>query len=234
MDAELWPSILDYPMVPPVGHPPSTPPLWLLNVAFGIMGVAWVYTYVAASRRAFLEKVIAVPAIAVCSNFAWEFVYAFVFHIQAVTDIINVAFTIVDAILLWQVFRYGRKESTLSRPAFNWTIIGMVAFGFAVHIASAWDFADRGGYNGWATTLYTSVAFVLMLRARQSTAGQTMYIAIAKLTGTLAATVGFAALYPTRTLMWVFYVTMTFFDVLYVIQLYRQFKAEGASPWRKA
>lgn len=234
MDDELWPALLRYPADPPVVQPEATPSLWLLNAAFGLMGMAWIVSYLMAVRRAHLEKVVAVPFIAVCSNVAWEFVYAFVFHIQAVTDVINVLFTIIDAILLVQVFRYGRKDApSLSPAVFNWVVVGIVAFGLAAHTASAWDFADRGGYNGWATTLFTSVAFVLMLHRRGSTAGQTMYIAVIKMTGTLAATVGFAALYPTRMLMWVFYVTMTFFDVLYVILLYRQFKAEGVSPWRK-
>lgn len=233
-DGDWWPSLLHYPVSPPVTDTVATPPLLLLNVAFGLMGVAWIATYVMAVRRGYLEKVVAVPWLAVCTNVSWEFIYAFVFHIRPITDVINVMFTVIDAILLVQVFKYGHRDAkSLSRNGFYWSAGGMVVFALAAHAASAWDFADRGGYNGWATTLFTSVMFVAMLNQRKSTAGQTMYIALVKMIGTLAATVGFASLYPTRTLMWVFYLTMTIFDVLYVFLLYRQFKAEGVSPWRK-
>lgn len=235
MNDELWPSILHFPTDPPVVHDPTSPPIWLLNLLFGLSGCCWLFAYITAVRRGWLEKVSGAPYIAVGTNVTWDFVYAFVFHIQPVQDIISTLYFIIEAILLVQVFQYGHKDapSTMSRNSFRMMIVGMVLFGLAAHTAAAWDFADPGGYTGFATTLLTSLSFLLILNRRQSTAGQTMYIAVVKMIGTAAAAAGFAALYPTRMLLWVFFTTMVVIDIVYVVQLYRRFLAEGLSPWRK-
>lgn len=234
MDDEFWPSLLEFPTDPPVIHAVSDAPVWLLNIVFGVSGLFWTTAWLLCIRRAHREKLIAAPYVSVGINITWNFVYAFVFHIQGVQDIVTLVYFLIECVLLAQVFRYGAKESsTLSRSGYHLMIVGMLVFGLCFHIAAGWDFADQGGYTGFGTTTLTSLAFLLMLQQRRSTAGQSMYIGVSKLVGSVLASTGFALLYPTRMLMWVFYLTMLVLDALYVVLLYRRFRREGVSPWRK-
>lgn len=234
-DAEWWPSILEFPTTPSVIDEASTAaPVWLLNIVFALSGLFWTTAWVLCAQRAHREKLVAAPWLSASTNITWNFVYAFIFHIQAVQDVVTLIYFLIEVILVIQVFRYGHKDmSTLSRTGFTYMIVALLVFGLAFHTAAGWDFADEGGYTGFATTALTSVAFLMMLLQRRSTAGQSMYIAISKMLGTLCVSAGFASLYPGRMLMWVFYITMVIIDSVYVVRLYQQFRKEGRSPWRK-
>ena len=72
-----------------------------------------------------------------------------------------------------------------------------------------------------------------MLWIRPSTVGQTMYIAVLKTVVDVSGAVGLIIWYPDRWLLHQMIVAEVVLDVLYIVLLHRQFRAEGAAPWRK-
>jgi hypothetical protein len=75
--------------------------------------------------------------------------------------------------------------------------------------------------------------FIVMLRTRQSTAGQTMYIAVLKTIIDSAGAVALVAWYPNRWLLHQMIAAELVLDLIYIVLLYRQFEAEGINPWQK-
>jgi hypothetical protein len=81
--------------------------------------------------------------------------------------------------------------------------------------------------------LFMEAMFVVLVRTRRSTAGQTMYFGILKMIVDVCGGIALIAWYPNRWLLVQMIVAELVFDVIYLVLLYRLFKAENRSPWRK-
>jgi hypothetical protein len=63
--------------------------------------------------------------------------------------------------------------------------------------------------------------------------GQSVYIAISKLIGTLAISIDYLVTYPTSPLQWYLSVSILFFDLLYVFLLYAKLREAKINPWTR-
>ena len=90
-----------------------------------------------------------------------------------------------------------------------------------------------------------AVLYVEMILKRKSIAGQSIYIALFKLIGTVFASLCFViAPYPNAAhpgtpapgeLLWpLLYAAIFAFDAIYVALVYSRCKAEGVDPWKRA
>src|SRR3954469_12135696 len=111
----------------------------------------------------------------------------------------------------------------------------MLAVSILFQIALGHDLADRYGiYGGLAINPYMSLAFIMMLRRRGSSAGQSMHIAMSKCIGSLAAGTMFVAMFPSRWLLLLCTLLSFGLDIAYIRLLRHQTLAEGVPLWRIA
>lgn len=201
----------------------------------------WVVCYLLILRRARLDRMVGMPLLALAGNISWEFLFGFVDPDEPPMDLVNRIWFFVDVALLWQIFRYGRAEHEARWPrgSFELVVLGSIGLAFSVMYGFHLEFDDSDGrYTGWGQNLLMSAAFLGMLLARRSSAGQSVWIALSKLLGTAILDVAQMVKTPSwpleggGPLMFVLYVACLVLDLLYLGLLIRQLRAEGRNPWR--
>ena len=202
-------------------------------------GFFWTVTYILIIRRGYLDKGYGMPLAALGANIAWEFIFAFILPHPYPQRAVNMVWFALDFVILLTVLRNGPREFPDWSPrlfygAFLITLVTAAALVYLVSI----EFQDmEGAYAAYGQNLMMSVLFIDMLRQRRSVRGQSVYIALAKLLGTLVVSIGFFFFVPSLSHSVLFpflYVAVFAFDAIYVVMLYRQTIHEGIDPWRRA
>ncbi len=199
----------------------------------GPTAAGWLLTYVLAIRQAFVDRRVGIPAYLVAVNFAWEFSLTFVLEQTPTQRQINFLWVLFNAVLLYQALRLGPRDYPgLSPRVFRWSLVGVLVWASAVVVAGANEFHDRDGmYTGMIIQVPLSASFLLMLKRRGSSAGQSMHLAVAKLVGSLFAGLTAFVLYPSHHLLQVLVPTYVALDIVYVVMLRRTMRREGRPPW---
>jgi hypothetical protein len=156
-------------------------------------GISWSIVYVDIINRGFKDKTYGMPLFALAFNIAWEFIYGFLvgqdFSLQKA---VNITWFILDAIIIYTYFKFGRKEFSISyqKLFIPWSVMAFV-IGFGTLYFAHLDLGDDWGaiYSAFGQNLMMSVLFIGMLVRRNNVDGQSMYIAIFKCLGTLAPTI---------------------------------------------
>jgi len=188
--------------------------VWLLLAS----GFFWTLTYLLIIARGFLDRTYGMPFVALCANLSWEFIFWFV----------------LDVVILFQFIKYWRSDypANLSLkffyPLFALTLVGS----FCTVLFVSLEFKDwEGKYAAFGQNLLMSILFVAMLVRRNSLAGQSFYIALFKMLGTLLPSLGFLIVNPRSLLFDFLYVGIFLFDAIYLIAVYRKYKELGIHPW---
>jgi hypothetical protein len=186
-----------------------------------VSGVAWTIVYLEAIRVGFRDRTYAMPLAALGLNIAWESIYGAraLATSLSVQGVINIVWALVDLVIVYTFFRFGRGEL----PAF---VIGplFVAWGALVFLSSyivqgafvvqfGWDAAAR--YSAFLQNLLMSGLFIAMFAARRGGRGQSLVIAVAKWLGTLAPTLLFGV-YEDSTFILTLGILCSMFDLVYV------------------
>lgn len=229
---------------------------WVFAVFSGLF---WMATYLLVIRRGFIDKACGIPMYALALNISWEFIYAFVTPSIAPQVYINMLWFGFDLVILWQCMKYRRVDyDGIGSKAFYPYAALVFAVAFLVVLAIQLDgtlveFINlRGSPNGMGTcysafgmNLVMSVLFIETIIRRKSVNGQSVWIAVCKLLGTLFADLGYVvtpypnaahpAMFSPKELLWpVLFVSILAFDAIYVVLVWRQCRKEGISPLRRA
>jgi hypothetical protein len=106
-----------------------------------------------------------------------------------------------------------------------------VVFALGAELAITYQLSDWGGqYSSFIDNLIMSVLFINLLYNR-GVRGQSIYIAISKMLGTLAISIGYLTWYPLAPLQWYLSGAILFFDLLYIGLLYTRLREEEINPW---
>jgi hypothetical protein len=197
-------------------------------------GILWTLTYLLILRKARKDKTYGMPMVALGANLGWEFLYSFVLPHQNPQLSIDRVWLAFDVLLLWQTLRYGKGE--MANPFLHrWFLpaVGLsVGLGFLVVRGMALDFQDPWGvYSAFGQNLMMSVLFVQMLLLRGNSRGQSIWIALCKLFGTVLPSILFCMHFPDSQLLPVLYLSILLFDGIYVALLWSRLRAEGRDPW---
>jgi len=211
----------------------STEIRWGLQIGCGVF---WTLAYILIIKRGFQDNTFGMPIVALCANISWEFIFSFV-HPHSIPQVyINVIWFLFDVVILYQVVRFGRaavNELFPERyfyPAFILSLFS--SFGMILSITH--EFNDwHGRYTAFGQNFMLSVLFVLMLLRRNDVSGQSVYIAVFKMLGTVLSSILFYLLYPSSFLLNFFYIAIFVFDWLYLILLYTKHQELGINPWRR-
>jgi len=100
-------------------------------ILFGIGAVLWLVNYGYLIHKVFKEKFVEMPAAVLCANFAWEFIWGFVFtqNMGAVLGIGYKLWFFLDCFIIYGFYRYGDKQVTPSvvpyfRSFFTFALLG--------------------------------------------------------------------------------------------------------------
>jgi hypothetical protein len=213
----------------------------------------WLGTYILLIRRGNKDRVLAMPMAALAGNICWEGIFSFIYMPDDPKVLVEWggAFCL-DTLILVQAFRFGRHDFTSEGVKKHWNAILAVSLvtAFVAIMGFTAQFGDKlGWFTGFLQNVLMSILFVTMLIRRDSSVGQSIYIAVGKFLGTFFAFV--LALHwspafgtaivdhrlraPTPMppmIPWI-YPLIFFFDIVYIVLLYRKLKQEGVNPWTR-
>jgi hypothetical protein len=199
-------------------------------------GIFWTLTYLLIINRGFRDRTYGMPLFALCANISWEFIFAFIHHSDAIQRVVNVIWLVFDLVIVYQYLRYGKpslKGTMLERYFYPTFVVVLITCFFGVLTVSH-EFNDFiGKYAAFSQNLMMSILFITLLLSRNNVDGQSIYVAIFKMIGTILPSILFHLREPGAPYMTFLYLSILFFDALYVILLYRKFQEQGITPWNR-
>jgi hypothetical protein len=199
-------------------------------------GIFWSLTYVLIIRRGFKDGTFGMPLAALCANISWEFIFSFVHPHTPPQLYVDITWFVLDILIACQLLRYGPDgfQALLPKGGFYVLFVLSLALSFALVLGISIEFNNWiGTYTAFGQNLMMSILFVLMLRTRNTLDGQSIYIAVFKMLGTLLASVYIFLLVPSSLLMNTLFVSIFGFDLLYSLLVYAKHRELGLQPWRR-
>ena len=208
----------------------------LIMILTLISGISWSIVYLGLINRGFKDKTYGMPLFALAFNIAWEFMYAFLVNFGfSLQKVVNIVWCLLDVVILYTYFKYGRKDFPKDKERFflPWSLLAFVV-GFLVIYFAHYEFPDFWGarYTAFAQNLMMSVLFISMLVRRGNVDGQSMYIAIFKMLGTLAPTVQMSVQTGSKLIL-IFGIGCFIYDVVYIGMLYQKFVELKLNPFTR-
>ncbi|AGY57379.1 hypothetical protein [Gloeobacter kilaueensis] len=184
-------------------------------------GLFWIATYLLIIRQGFADKTYGMPLAALAANLSWEFIFSFVLPHKPFQRTIDVLWFALDLLIAFQLVRYGPREFADLRKGALYGFAGLVLVtAFCMVLFVSLEFHDpAGAYAAFGQNLLMSVLFVVMLYRRRSLRGQSLTIAVCKLSGTACASLAFYLFAPITKASLVLpfmFVAIFGFDLLYV------------------
>lgn len=199
----------------------------LINILIIISGICWSAVYADSIRTGFKQKTYCMPLFALGLNIAWEGIYSytdlFVRHSYDAQAFANAAWFLLDIVIVYTYFKFGREEcksNTEKKWFIPWTLLALVIC-FVLQMLFMVEFGDVEGekYSAFLQNIIMSIAYLYMLKERNSSKGQTMLIALCKCIGTVTPTI-FGALQGNMFIL-VTGIICFIFDVIYIYFLYK-------------
>lgn len=199
-------------------------------------GIFWSIAYGLIIRRGFRDRTCGMPMAALCLNLSWEFIFAFVFPHRGPQRSIDILWFGLDLVIAYQCLRFGRSggASVWRKRLFYPLFIALLAVSFGVILFFTREFNNlEGYYTAFGQNLLMSILFVFMLLDREGIAGQSLYIAAAKMLGTLSASMIVLRSMASSGLMVFFCIAILGFDLSYIGLLYWKGLSLGINPWKR-
>lgn len=197
-----------------------------------ISGMAWMIVYEECIRLGLKQKTYAMPFFALGLNFAWESIYSFsdiflaahgpLVGLNAVQAYVNASWALLDIIILFTYFKYGKKEfpKSINHKYFfgGSTLVLICCFVLQYIFINEFGFIMGAKYSAFLQNLLMSVMFLSMYAKRGNMKGQSLVLAYAKWIGTLAPTILFGILDYSLFIL-ICGVFCSVFDILYIYLL---------------
>ncbi len=184
-------------------------------------GLFWIVTYILIIIRGYQDENYGMPMVAICANISWEFIFTFILPHSGPQKIITLIWFLLDIIIMMQYLKYGRKEIKKGTSADYFYLSFFIALGFSffIIIAMTFEFNDvEGKYTAFSQNLMMSGLFISLLLSRGNTSGQSIYIAIFKMLGSLFAAVAFFIYFRTD-LITILSIATFVYDWIYIVLL---------------
>ena len=151
--------------------------------------IFWGIAYVLIVRRGFIDKTFGYPFIAICVDIAWVTTFTLIYPQSP----FMLLFVVVDLIFLYQLLKFRTSDlNNLSKLQYYAAVVLAIVTSFALIIAFSIEFDDvHGVYSSFVDTLLTSILFIVLILRRNNVKGQSIYIAISKMLGTLSAVIAY-------------------------------------------
>lgn len=163
-----------------------------------ISGICWTIVYIELIRLGFRDKTFGMPLFALALNISWESIQFFIdifYRTTTVQTWINVVWFLLDLVIIYTYFRYGKKEfpKSMNQNYFiPWSLIVLLT-AFILEYFFIVQFGRSLGtqYSAFIQNLIMSVLFIGMFAHRPDAKGQNLNVAFCKCAGTVAPTILF-------------------------------------------
>jgi hypothetical protein len=199
-------------------------------------GIFWTLTYLLILRRGFLDKSYGMPMLALCANLSWEFIFSFIYPHPQPQLYIDYLWLLFDLGILVQYLVLGRREfpEHLPQTWFYPTFFVSLVLSALFILTMSREFNEYIGiYAAFAQNLLMSVLFLRLLLKRNSSQGQSIYIAACKMIGTVFPSILFYLYFPHSEFLFLFFCSIFIFDLAYLLLLYFKLQEENIRPWSK-
>lgn len=162
-------------------------------------GIFWTIAYLLIIRQGFKDKTYGMPLAALCANISWEAIFAFI-HLHRPPQLyINYGWFALDLVIVFQFLKFGKKEfskSTTTAQFYSVFVFALV-LSFSMILFVTYEFQDwQGAYAAFGQNLMMSILFLWMFFSRDDLRGQSVYIALFKMLGTLLSSLAFYLYQP--------------------------------------
>jgi hypothetical protein len=198
------------------------------EVAWYVGGfLAWTPAYVMIIWIGFKQNRLEIPVIAATGNIAWELVWGFFYNVDMGYGLQNVyrgAF-IIDALILWFVFRYGREQTSqpIVRSWYPELVIGLLvvwgAVVVAMHRTTNVDL-PLGSTSAYLVNLIESLVYVWFGLTVLEPRMMSLVVAWSKGIGTAMVTVFIFMEYPDHDFVRTMAILVGAIDAAYIALLY--------------
>jgi hypothetical protein len=201
-------------------------------------GVCWSLTYLLIIRRGIIDLTYGMPAAALFANLAWETIYSFVYPHSMPQLAVDRVWFAFDVLILLQYLRFGPpvNKVRMAGTFYLQFVLGFAAT-FILILLLGDEFKDaNGAYAAFGQNLMMSVLFVVMLRDRKGIAGQSIYIAIFKMLGTVLASSAFyfqTKTYSHSHLLQFLFAAILVYDVVYIVMLGRAMRRKNIKVFKR-
>lgn len=186
-------------------------------------GLFWIITYILIIIRGFQDKKYGMPMVAICANISWEFIFLFIFPHDDLQKLITSTWFVLDIIIMIQYLVFGRWEfkKNTSAKLFYSSFFITLGISFLIIIAMTLEFNDvEGKYAAFSQNLMMSGLFISLLLNRGNSSGQSIYIAVFKMLGTLLTSIAFFLFFRTY-LITILSVAIFIYDWIYIVLLWK-------------
>jgi len=194
-------------------------------------GVFWILTYIFIISKGFKDKTYGMPLIALCANISWEFIFSFIFPHMPPQLFINYLWFGLDSIIVIQFLKYGKKEFLyLSSKRLYSIFLVLLGAEFSIILVNGITIGEyKGVYSAFGQNLVMSILFIIMLFKRNSLRGQSIYIAIFKILGTVLTSLHYYMYEPitqSSLILPSLFVSIFIFDIVYIYLVFRFYKRD--------
>ncbi|HEY3305054.1 MAG TPA: hypothetical protein VGL70_16130 [Candidatus Binatia bacterium] len=206
---------------------------WSLQIGSGVL---WTLAYILIIRLGFRDRTYGMPIAALAANICWEFIFSFIYHHEPPQNYVNVVWFAFDLVIVYQALRFGKAAAARALPAeyFYPAFFLVLVLSFFAILAVTIEFKNWDGkYAAFGQNLMMSVLFISMLFRRGDVSGQSIYIALFKMLGTLLPSILFYLRFPSSVLLDFLYVAIFIFDLIYLVMLYAKHRELGINPWKR-
>lgn len=161
-------------------------------------GIFWTIAYLLIIRQGFKDKTYGMLLAALCANISWEAIFAFI-HLHRPPQLyINYGWFALDLVIVFQFLKFGMKEfSKLTTTQFYSVFVFALVLSFSMILFVTYEFQDwQGAYAAFGQNLMMSILFLWMFFSRDDLRGQSVYIALFKMLGTLLSSLAFYLYQP--------------------------------------
>lgn len=202
-----------------------------------IGGMFWSAVYILIIQRGFKDKTFGMPFAALCANISWEVIFAFITPHSPPQLYINYIWFSLDVIIVLQFLKFGKTEfPRFSLKQFYFVFVLGLITALPMILAVNSEFNDSSGaYSAFGQNLMMSVLFITMLLSRNDIRGQSIYVAIFKMLGTMISSLAFYLYRPIAqdsVLLQFLFVTIFVFDIIYLVMIYQKTREYGFS-WKR-
>lgn len=180
---------------------PEDPLPFIVLAAVG--EILWVVAYLQIIRAGFRDRTYGVPMVCVCLNIGWEFHLSWICPLfspelcpNSATPGLWVwrAWFFGNAVILWQLWRYGRGEELIPalRSYFRPIVAGLIVVAYTGHVTFIAFFGDlNGAIAAWMINFVMAVLFLHLLAARPGLEGLSHAAAWTKMIANVLISLGF-------------------------------------------
>lgn len=200
-------------------------------------GLFWSIAYLSIISRGFREKTFGMPVLALCVCVGWEFL-GVTFRRVPEAFYPTLVWLGLDLVMFSQALRYGRDdfEHPLVKKYFYPVVFLTLAYATALIYAFEIKFNDHFRYySGYNNNVLISTLYIAMLLRRDSSRGQSMYMALSKTLGTCCIFAEFLrdGREPDKLYVSLELTGVLVLDAVYSTLLYQKLKEEGTPVWRR-